>query len=314
MSEHERPSSIRAFVVRVDSDEADVASDRLWQLGVRAVEERSPIDGGAGTELWTSVGQDDAAIARAVATLEPDWTWRVVDVATTYSETWREHVVPMWLTDDLVIVPEWIGTEAGTDLDEQADVDKGVTRVVIEPTGAFGLGDHPTSQLCARAVRSELARLGALGVTSPTVLDVGSGTGVLSIVAALSGASRVRAVDIAAEAVAATMSNAARNGVGDVIEVDGSLVAEITGPYDLVVANILAPVLVASADDLTRLVGRDGTLIISGILADAHRHVLAALAPLQPVDTTTQEGWAAVVLRPSDTDGMPAAANRLQAT
>ena len=144
MSDHATPASIRAFVVTVDPEHVDLASDRLWQLGVRAVEERSPADGGAGTELWTSVGQDDVAIERAAEQLEPGWTWRVVDVPTTFSETWREHVGPIPLDDDLVIVPEWIANEVGAD----------VTRVVIEPGGAFGLGDHPTSQLSARAVAS----------------------------------------------------------------------------------------------------------------------------------------------------------------
>ena len=302
MNGHIPPASIRTFVVTVDTDQVDLASDRLWQLGVRAVEERSPADGGAGTELWTSVGQDDAAIARAAAALEPGWTWRVVDVPTAFSETWREHVEPSWLADDLVIVPEWI----------DIDVGDGVTRVVIEPAGAFGLGDHPTSQLSARALRTELRRLVGRGTTSCSVLDVGCGTGVLSIVAALSGATRVRAVDIAADAVAATSANAALNGVGDRIEVDGMLVDQLDGTYDVVVANILAPVLIASAADLTRLVGPDGTLIISGILADAHEHVVAALDPLHVVETTTQDGWAAVVLRPVGADGMPGAPTGLQ--
>ena len=301
MSDHASPASIRAFVVRVDTDHVDLASDRLWQLGVRAVEERMPTDGGVGTELWTSVGQDDDAIARAAARLEPGWAWRVVDVPTTFSETWRAHVAPSRLADDLVIVPEWIEIEVGAD----------VTRVVIEPGGAFGLGDHPTSQLSARAVRSELRRRVDRGDTLIPVLDVGCGTGVLSIVAALSGATTVRAIDIAAEAVAATAANAALNDVADRIEVDDVLVDQIEGTYDVVVANILAPVLIASAADLTRLIGSDGTLIISGVLADAHQHVVAALAPLEVVETTTQEGWAAVVLRPADRHGMPAPPNRL---
>ena len=301
MSDHASPASIRAFVVTVETDHVDLASDRLWQLGVRAVEERSPADGGAGIELWTSVGQDDDAIARAAARLEPDWAWRVVDVPTTFSETWRAHVEPSRLADDLVIVPEWIKIDVGAD----------VTRVVIEPGGAFGLGDHPTSQLSASALRSELRHRVDRGDTPISVLDVGCGTGVLSIVAALSGATSVRAIDIAAEAVAATAANAALNDVADRIEVDDVLVHQIGGTYDVVVANILAPVLIASAADLTRLIGADGTLIISGILADAHEHVVAALAPLEVVETTTQEGWAAVVLRRADRHGMPAPPNGL---
>jgi ribosomal protein L11 methyltransferase len=303
LSDRGRDRSIRAFVVTVDHDRVDLASDRLWQLGVRAVEERAPADGGAGTELWTSVGQDDDSIARAAAVLDPEWTWRVVAVPTEFSETWREHVRPIWLADDLVIVPEWI----------ELDTNDDIIRVILEPAGAFGLGDHPTSQLSARALRAELRLLAGRGVTSPSVLDFGSGTGVLSVIAALSGATRVRAIDIAAEAVAATTANAAANGVADVIEVDSAPIDQVDGPYHVVVANILAPVLVGSAAELIRLVGRDGTLIVSGILADAHDHVVRALAPLDTIETTTLDGWAAVVLRQSESDGMRDVPGRLQA-
>ncbi len=134
----------------------------------------------------------------------------------------------------------------------------------------------------------------------------------LSIVAALSGATTVRAIDIAAEAVAATAANAALNDVADRIEVDDVLVDQIEGTYDVVVANILAPVLIASAADLTRLIGSDGTLIISGILADAHQHVVAALAPLGGRSRRRRRRagppWC---FGSADRHGMPAPPNRL---
>ncbi len=143
------------------------------------------------------------------------------------------------------------------------------------------------------------------------MLDVGCGTGVLSIVAARCGASSVRAIDIAAEAVAATAANAVLNRVDDRIEVDDTLVEHVDGTYDVVVANILAPVLIASAAHLVRLIGPHGTLIISGILADNHEHVVTALAPLRAVETSTQDGWAAVLLRHGGADGMPDPSDRL---
>jgi ribosomal protein L11 methyltransferase len=273
---------IRAFIVTVPSDDVDVASDRLWQLGVRAIEER-PGSGGA-VELRTSVGRDDVSVARAAATLDPKWSWRTEQVSTVSAETWREFARPNWITDDLVIVPAWLDLE----------VDESVTLVAIEPAGAFGLGDHPTSQLSARVLRRELARARS---ESRSVLDVGCGTGVLSIVAALSGARSVRAVDISAEAVAATRANASRNGVAATIEVDDTVVAELGGTYDVVVANILAPVLIASAADLRRLTAAAGRLIVSGVLSDAHDHVVEALRPMIVVGTEELDGWAAVTFR-----------------
>jgi ribosomal protein L11 methyltransferase len=274
--------SVRAFVVTVPNDDVDVASDRLWQLGVRAIEER-PGSGGV-VELRTSVGRDDAAIARAVDTLDANWSWRTEDVSTESAETWRDYATPNWIDDDLVIVPEWL----------DVDVDESVIRVVIEPAGAFGLGDHPTSQLSARALLHELARIRATRSAPVSVLDVGCGTGVLSIVAACSGAHTVRAIDISADAVAATVANARLNGVASSIEVDDTTVDDIDGRFDVVVANILAPVLVASAPALRRLTADAGRLIVSGILIDAHDHVVEALQPMVVVDVQELAGWAAV--------------------
>jgi ribosomal protein L11 methyltransferase len=277
-------SSIRAFIVTVPTDDVDLASDRLWQLGVRAIEERA--GSGGAVDLRTSVGRDEAAIVRAVGMLDPRWSWRTEDVSTAAAETWREYAAPNWITDDLVIVPEWLDLE----------LDDGVTRVVIEPAGAFGLGDHPTSQLSARALRRELARRDAGDGAPNSVLDVGCGTGVLSIVAALSGAPRVRAIDISADAIAATVANARRNGVADVIEVDDAAIGRVAGHFDIVVANVLAPELVSMAPDLRRLVADDGRLVISGILADAHDHVLEALRPMVVVERAAQDNWSAVTL------------------
>ncbi len=128
------------------------------------------------------------------------------------------------------------------------------------------------------------------------VLDVGCGTGVIAVMAALVGASDVRAVDVASAAVEATRDNAARNGVADQVEVDTTPAAGLDGSFDLVVANILAPTLIELADDLRRLTALDGRLVISGILADRHDHVLAALAPMVVVHSDVLDGWAAVTL------------------
>ena len=284
MNDHPADTSIRAFIVTVPREAADVASDRLWQLGVRAVEERD-LAGGV-VELRTSVGRDDDAVARAAAILDPNWSWRTEDVSTAAAQTWRDFAVPNWVADDLVIVPAWL----------DLDVPPGVTAVMIEPGGAFGLGDHPTSQLTAGALRRELARRHPVRPGPVSVLDVGCGTGVLAVVAALSGAAPVRAVDIAGDAVEATAANAALNGVADQIVVDDTPVGEIEGEFAIVVANILAPVLVAVAADLRRLTAIDGRLIISGILAAAHGHVIEALHPMVVVDVVERDGWVAVTL------------------
>lgn len=276
-----------SFVLTVSSGDVDVASDRLWQLGVRAVEERTTP--GAGTvELWTAVGEEADAVDRAVASLEPGWSWRTEETDTTAAETWREFAAPMWIGDDLVVLPAWQGVPDGIDAE--------VMQLVIEPGGAFGLGDHPTTALSLEALRRSMTG-GDLSSSRPSVLDVGCGTGVLSVAAAALGADHVRAIDLADTAVEATIDNGISNGVDDAITVDNADVSTLRGDYDIVVANILAPVLISMSEHLQRLTAPNGTLIISGVLADNHAHVLAALQPLRAVDTIESDGWVAVTLQ-----------------
>ncbi|MGB7879933.1 MAG: 50S ribosomal protein L11 methyltransferase [Ilumatobacteraceae bacterium] len=270
---------MRALVVTLGPDEVELASDVLWQLGVRAIEERQLPDAVDLVELWTAVGDEPDAVARATRRLGDRWPTRVVDVIDDSADTWREFAQPMWVDDGLVVVPAW----------QDHGFDGRVVPIAIEPGGAFGLGDHPTTLLSLRAARRHLG-------VGREVLDVGCGTGVIAVMAAMVGGSSVRAIDVASAAVEATGDNATRNGVADRIVVDTTPAGDLDGTYHLVVANILAPTLVELADDLRRLTALDGRLVISGILADGHDHVVAALAPMVVERTDVLDGWAAVTL------------------
>jgi ribosomal protein L11 methyltransferase len=270
----------KTFHVTVPESDEELAADRLWQLGVEAVGIGQVVDGMV--ELWTSVGATEESIRRAVDRLDPTWTWRTADVVTPV-ETWREHVGPTWYGKTGVVVPQWQADR----LDAGADV----LVTLIEPASSFGLGDHPTTRLSLGTLTDYLA-----GHHVSSVLDVGCGSGVLGIVAAQRGVTTIRSTDISAGAVEATVANARLNGVIDQIEVDMAELATISGPYDVVVANILAPVLVSMAVDLRRLTAADGVLIISGILGDDHQHVIDALAPMQVEHATIDAGWASIQL------------------
>jgi ribosomal protein L11 methyltransferase len=281
-----------ALVVTVPAAEAELAADALWALGVVAIEERDPAGGAAvrGTtdtlvELWTSLGDDPEVIGRVAEAFPSRWRWHLAEVDESVAESWRAHVVPTWITPDLVIVPAWLPEAASP-----PGADATTMVVPIDPGAAFGLGDHPTTVLTLRALR-------AVQYPDATVLDVGCGSGVLAVVAARAGAPYVEAIDLSPGAVEATLANAERNGVAGRVRASTTPLASIEGPFDVVLANILAPALIELAEDLRRVTAPSGVLVISGVLEHAHDHVLAALAPMQVVDRLTRDGWAAVILR-----------------
>ncbi len=145
------------------------------------------------------------------------------------------------------------------------------------------------------------------------MLDVGCGSGVLSVAAARLGAGRVVAVDIDPAAHEATLDNAARNGVA--VEMSASPLGEVPGRFDIVVANMLAPTLIELAAPLGERVGEHGSLVVSGLLPQQAERVFAALAPLAVVGETELDGWvAAIAQRLRATTGRAASRSQVSAS
>jgi ribosomal protein L11 methyltransferase len=267
---------MRILTLSVPAADAELAADRLWVAGARAVEEQTQ----ARTVVLRTIlaDTDDVSLER-LGRLPAGWAANFEDVDDVPAETWREFSKPIVINDSLVIRPAWLPPLRV----------EGLHEIEIEPGGSFGLGDHPTTRMSADATWR-------LSRDKHRVLDVGCGSGVLSIIAAHRSAAEIVAIDIAEAAREATDDNARRNGVADRIEASTTPLAEIEGSFDLVVANVLAPALVAMAEDLRRLTGPGGRLVVSGVLAGRHDHVVRALEPMQVVETCELEGWAATEL------------------
>ena len=168
-----------------------------------------------------------------------------------WGTTWKEHFKPFAIIPGLVIKPTW--EEYRTGLDEKI--------IEMDPGMAFGTGHHATTTLSLSLLRAVL-----LNMTAASVLDVGTGTGILGMAAALFGADRVEAIDNDPEAIAAASENVRRNGLAEKMSVGLTPLSTLQGPFSVVVANIIHNVLLVLSDDLDRLTAAGGKLILSGIL------------------------------------------------
>jgi len=169
-----------------------------------------------------------------------------------WSATWKEHFKPFAIIPGLVIVPTWEEYQA----QGQEQV------IVMDPGMAFGTGHHATTSLSLQLVQEALT-----GRANTSVLDVGTGTGILGMAAALFGASKVMAIDNDPEAVSAAQKNIAINKLQQIMEVQITPLTSLTAPFSLVIANIVHDVLLELAPDLGRLTANGGQLILSGLLA-----------------------------------------------
>jgi len=200
----------------------------------------------------------------------------------TWVEAYKQYFKPHRVTERLVIKPSWAEWDAG----------EGERIIEIDPGSAFGTGTHASTILCLRQIEQNIQ-------PGMSVLDIGCGTGILAIGAALLGAAKVDAVEIDPHAVGVARQNAARNHLDGIIQVrQGDLAQGITGQYDMVTANIIADVIVRLAPDVSKLLKPEGVFIGSGIIDGRVSDVVDALrAQGLTAEVHGMEEWAVVVAR-----------------
>ena len=204
-----------------------------------------------------------------------------------WAQFWKSHFKPLTVCPGLTITPSW----------ENLPARGGETVVEIDPGMAFGTGHHPTTLLCLQLLRSCLQ-------AGDTLLDVGTGSGILAIAAVKSGSGRVIAVDSDETAIVVAKENRRRNRIGpDRLElVCGSLTDPVKGRFKAVVANILPHVVMELLERLDQVLEPAGLFIASGI-PDEKADAVIRKAKSRSVETFTvrsMDGWTAFAARLTD--------------
>ena len=207
-----------------------------------------------------------------------------------WENNWKQYYQPLPIGEKLLVVPQWLTPENP----------EGRLPVLLDPGMIFGTGAHASTQMCMIALEQAVHG-------GETVIDLGSGSGILSITALLLGASHATGVDIDPKAEDIARENAAINGLGadrftavtgDVIA-DNAMMERLSGEYDLVLANIVADVIIPLSPLVPHFLKADGLFICSGILEQRLDEVKGAIvkAGLEIVSVQMIEDWCQITAR-----------------
>ena len=287
--------------IKTITDAEDIIISELYDLGLEGaqIEDKIPLSAWEKEQMFVDIppqAEEDDGIAYLSFFVEEDSDVDIEDMISqvkdaleemrnwcdigegsiTVDETedidwinnWKQYFKPLTVGDKLVIKPSW------------EEYNKSDDRIILEidPASSFGTGQHNTTQLCLELIEKNLNK-------GDRLLDLGCGSGILSIASILLGAEEVTAVDIDQNSVKIAKENAEKNNIaaekytaycGNVID-DNELVEKIGGKYDVIAANIVADVLIAMSPLFDKFVKKGGTLILSGIISERCHEVIDAV-------------------------------------
>lgn len=311
------------FTIDTTTEAVDLISSMLDELGVEGIEiedhvpltesetkgmfidilpDLGPDDGKAKVSFYLDVDVDPEGLLEQVkeGLEELKMFVNIGEGTITESQTedkdwmnnWKEYFKP-FTVDDILIKPTW---------ETVPEEHKDKLMIEIDPGTAFGTGTHETTQLCIRQIRKWLK-------AGDTVLDVGTGSGILAIAALKLGASTAFGTDLDENAVTAAVENAEVNGItqeqfqviaGNIIDDEAVQAQAGLEKYDVAVANILAPVIIMLQGEIAKHIKHGGMFITSGIINTWEERVLEAFAgndEFEVVDVAHQGEWVAITAK-----------------
>lgn len=199
-----------------------------------------------------------------------------------WENEWKNYFHPFRASKQFTIVPSWETYQKEDDSELCIELDPGM---------AFGTGDHPTTSMCLKAIETYVE-------PSDSVIDVGTGSGILSIAAHLLGVKRIKALDVDEMAVKVAKENFMKNNCDKAIEaVPGNLLTEETEKFDVVVANILAHIIEEMIEDAYNVLNKDGYFITSGIIEEKHEPIVNHMKRIgfEIVSINHDNSWVCIV-------------------
>ncbi|WHY55143.1 50S ribosomal protein L11 methyltransferase [Peribacillus simplex] len=204
-----------------------------------------------------------------------------------WATAWKKYYNPVKISERFTIVPTW---------EDYTPVSSDELIIELDPGMAFGTGTHPTTVMCIQALERTVQ-------PGDLVVDVGTGSGVLSIAAALLDAKRIQSLDLDEVAVQSAKQNVELNNVQDKVSVSqGNLLDGVNEQADIVVANILAEVIMRFTDDVAKVVKPGGYFIASGIIQTKKQDVKEAImaSGFTVEETILMEDWVAIIAKRND--------------
>ncbi|MEX6700269.1 50S ribosomal protein L11 methyltransferase [Peribacillus frigoritolerans] len=201
-----------------------------------------------------------------------------------WATAWKKYYNPVKISERFTIVPTW---------EDYTPVSSDELIIELDPGMAFGTGTHPTTVMCIQALERTVT-------PGDLVVDVGTGSGVLSIAAALLDARRIQSLDLDEVAVQSAKQNVELNNVQDKVSVSqGNLLDGVNEQADIVVANILAEVIMRFTDDVAKVVKPGGFFIASGIIQTKKQDVKEAIiaSGFTVEETILMEDWVAIIAK-----------------
>ncbi|MCJ1656244.1 50S ribosomal protein L11 methyltransferase [Staphylococcus sp. NRL 16/872] len=199
-----------------------------------------------------------------------------------WANEWKNYFHPFRASERFTIVPSW--EQYTKESNEELCIE-------LDPGMAFGTGDHPTTSMCLKAIETYVS-------PSNSVIDVGTGSGILSIASHLIGVKRIKALDIDEMAVNVAKENFKKNNCEDAIEaVPGNLLQDETEKFDIVIANILAHIIDEMIEDAYNTLNEEGYFITSGIIEEKHEDIVSHMKRVgfNIVSINHDNGWVCIV-------------------